>query len=82
MNITNNKKVKLEKPPNDNKKKQVQTVIKNENVSKTIVNSKKPKLVSYKSSSVIESKIFKSVPTKELNQSINVNDNCESKNEI
>jgi len=53
----------------------VQSVIK-----KPIVNNKKTKLVSYKSSSVLEEKKSKILPNKELNQTITMNENIESKN--
>ncbi|CAF4014777.1 unnamed protein product [Rotaria sp. Silwood2] len=78
VNVVNNKKVKLEQSTNDIKKKPVQSVIKNENISKTIVNPKPTKLVSYKSSSVIEAKITKALPIKESNQTTTNNDNAEN----
>ncbi|CAF1457460.1 unnamed protein product [Adineta steineri] len=56
-----NKKVKVEQSINNSKKKQVQSIVKNENSSKTTTtpNIKKPKLVSSKSSTVVEGKIIK-----------------------
>ncbi len=47
--------------------------------NKTIMNNKKTKLVSYKSSSILEEKVSKNLPIKELNQTITVNGNTESK---
>jgi hypothetical protein len=70
-----NKKVKLEQPVNNIKKKQVQSMI-----HKTTVNTKKTKLVPHKSSSVLEGKISKTLPIKESNQTINTNGNTDSKN--
>lgn len=66
------KKIKLEQPTNNIKKKQVQSVIKNEITNKTIVKNKKPKLVPHKSSSVLEEKGSKNLPIKESNQTINI----------
>lgn len=73
------KKVKLEQSTNNIKKKQVQSVVKNENTNKTIVKNKKTKLVPHKSSSVLEEKGPKNLPIKESNQTININQNIESK---
>ncbi|CAF0828106.1 unnamed protein product [Rotaria sordida] len=68
VNVINNKKIKLEQSTNDIKKKPVQSIIKNENISKTTVNSKSSKLVSHKSSSILETKTTKNLSTKESNQ--------------
>jgi phage FluMu protein Com len=75
--MVNNKKVKLDPSINNTKKKQIQPVVKTENPTKTIVNTKKSKLVSHKSSSVLDEKTPK---TKELNQTLNVHKNTDSKN--
>jgi len=48
-------------------------------INKTTVNNKKTKLISYKSSSVLEEKISKNLPIKELNQTVTINENSESK---
>ncbi|CAF4923494.1 unnamed protein product [Rotaria sp. Silwood1] len=78
VNVVNHKKVKLEQSTNDIKKKPVQSVIKNENISKTTVNSKPTKSVLCKSSLVIESKITKTLPIKESNQTTTINDNTDN----
>lgn len=67
-----NKKAKLEQTTNNIKKKQV---VKNETANKATVIIKKPKLVSHKSSSVVEDKASKTLVIKE-----STNENIESMN--
>jgi hypothetical protein len=75
-----NKKAKLEQSTNNIKKKQIQSVIKNDNASKAAMIIKKPKLVSHKSSSIVDEKPSKTLVIKESNQTIPANENIESMN--
>ncbi|CAF5098936.1 unnamed protein product, partial [Rotaria magnacalcarata] len=79
VNSINNKKIKIEQSSVTNsKKKPQQSVIKNENLSKTTVNNinnKKAQLSSIKQSSAVEEKPTKTLPIKDSNQTVSSTSN-------